>query len=84
MKRLSPEQTIQRQCRWCMNNQSTACRNNDCPLRNENLKPLERIQNYCLRCVPEQDINGVKQCTGEILSPKFHICSLHTFRLGKL
>lgn len=82
MKRINPEQAINKECHWCMNGPFSACRDTDCPLKNVKLKPLKRIQHYCISCVPEQNMNGVKQCNGEILSPEFHICSLHPFRLG--
>lgn len=84
MKRISPEQAINKECRSCMNGPFSVCKDTDCPLKNDKLKPLKRIQNYCLRCVPEQNMNGVKQCNGEILNPEIHMCSLHPFRLGNI
>ena len=82
MKRISPKQAIDRECRWCMNDFNAGCRDNACPLKNAKLTVLKRIRSYCLQCVPEQDAAGVKKCTGEILSPEFHICTLHPHRLG--
>jgi hypothetical protein len=67
-RRLTPEQAIEKECHWCMNGRDAECRYIDCPLKNGKLNPLKKIRDYCLSCVPEQDMNGVKQCTGEILN----------------
>ncbi len=65
-----------------MYGRDTKCRDKNCPLNNTKLNPLQKIREYCKECVSGHFDNEVRQCTGEVLNPEFHICSLHPFRLG--
>ena len=82
MKQLSPTQAIKQECRWCMNYQRIKCNSEICQLKNMRLPALKRIKANCLTCCSEQSIQGVRDCTGEVLYPEPHICYIHPFRLG--
>jgi hypothetical protein len=57
------------------------CKSVDCKLNNKALPALKRIKAHCISCVPEQNLKGVKECTGRLLDDK--TCPLHSYRLGK-
>jgi hypothetical protein len=55
------------------------CKSEDCKLNNKALTVLKRIKSHCISCVPEQNLKGVRECTGELLNG---ICPLHLYREG--
>jgi hypothetical protein len=55
------------------------CKSVDCKLNNKALPALKRIKAHCISCVPEQNLKGVRECTGELLNG---ICPLHPYREG--
>lgn len=80
---LSPSKAILLECRSCMNTGAfRGCTSRDCFLNRPGLSTLKRIKAHCLYCAPEQTVNGVKACTGEINGPEPHTCPLHPYRLG--
>lgn len=72
-------QAIEVECRFCAS--FNACSSAFCKLRDSSVSALERIKAHCLSCVPEQSVNGVRECTGKLTEGK--TCPLHPYREGK-
>jgi hypothetical protein len=80
---MTPKTAIKKECKYCKNNLQFECYSEACQLNNHELVPLKRIKAYCITCVPEQSLQGVRKCNGKILNPIPHICPLWSYRFGK-
>ena len=80
---MTPKQAILKQCRFCMNaNIFRGCNSEYCNLNDSSFSNLKKTKRHCITCIPEQSVQGVRKCSGEILNPEPHKCSLHPYRLG--
>jgi hypothetical protein len=77
---MTPSKAIKTECRACKNGHIYDCTSDACKLNDRTLSPLKRIKAHCISCVPEQNIYGVKKCTGRLLNG--NICPLHPYREG--
>ena len=85
---ITPLQAIQKECRYCHNSTQynrANCNSELCKLSllNDFKSNLKRIKSYCIACIPEQSLQGVRKCDGKILNPEPHLCPLRSFKLGK-
>lgn len=79
---MTPTKAIKLECSHCKNDFKFQCENKVCRLNNKKLFTLKRIKSYCLTCVLDQNIRGVKNCDGKVLTPEPRICPLHPYGLG--
>ena len=83
---MTAKQSITAECRRCCGgtgNWKSVCASYDCPIHFSQPKgsSVRKIKGFCLQCVPERSVFGVKACDG-----KYHdgeICDLLPYRNGK-
>ena len=83
---MTAKQSIIAECRRCCGgagNWKSVCASYDCPIHFSQPKgaSVRKIKAFCLQCVPERSVFGVKACEGKYLDGK--ICDLHPYRNGK-
>jgi len=79
---MTPRKAVKQECKHCKNGLQFVCYSDTCQLNNHELTHLKRIKAHCITCVPEQNIQSVRKCTGKVLNPEPHDCPLHPYRLG--
>lgn len=80
---MTPRKAIIAECRLCLNTiRQAKCESAVCPLNDETLSPLRRIKAHCLTCAPDQNRQGVQECSGMIIGSWPRSCPLHPYRHG--
>lgn len=77
---MTPKKSIEAQCRYCKSGQRFICDSEFCKLNDRRLSPLRRIKAHCLDCAGSRA--EVLSCSGQVLNPEPHRCSLWDYRLG--
>lgn len=83
---MTAKKSINIECKRCCNeaaNWRAVCASYDCPIHFSHTKgsSVRKIKEFCLQCVPEKSVFGVKACDGKYFDGS--ICVLLPFRMGK-
>lgn len=77
---MTPKKAIEVECRYCKNGQRFNCESTVCKLNDNSRSTLKRIKAHCLDCTGSRA--DVVSCSGDILNPSPHRCTLWEYRLG--
>jgi hypothetical protein len=80
---MTPLRAIKQECYSCKNGHQFICKSDMCQLNNKKLTNLKKIKAHCKTCVPSQNIEGVRKCSGKVMNPEPHDCYLFQYRLGR-
>ncbi len=83
---MTAKQAINTECRKCCGDAKQwrdVCASPDCAIHftREIGSSVRRIKEFCIKCNPEQNLQGSRECDGRYFGGS--VCALHPFRLGR-